>query len=197
MGKLAIKFLALSLLATTLQSCIMNTVKNGIETAVQDSNAVNIKSQQIHEGYLKLHIHNIAENTLLQIDSMEICNILIKDKTGMEITMGNLALDSGTTKLPAQTFTPWNRITLPHNSTGMYITLHGTMSSYLPNGTLFPLYSRQMYLTFPGTISEGQTTEITIQIYDNCPLYCITNGKLTKVLQSISFEVSIDDWEEG
>ena len=34
------------------------------------------------------------------------------------------------------------------------------------------------------------------EVYDNCPLFCEVGEKMVKVLQTISFEVSVEDWEE-
>ncbi|MBQ7773918.1 MAG: hypothetical protein IJ383_07625 [Bacteroidales bacterium] len=194
-----------------LCSCVAESIKDEVDSAVNSKNgAIEIKSAQYKEGSLTLQIMNSAPNTSLQIDSIEICNIMLKNEnTGLEAT-GNIMLlqnQSGTlygygatlltpaAKAAVQTFTLWSPSTLPHNSTGMYIKIYGNMYTYIADGALFLLCEGPMYFTTKGSITENRTTELTFEIADNCPLYSQYNGRMTKVLQSINFDVTVEDWE--
>ena len=117
-------------------------------------------------------------------------------------------------KIPAQTLTPWKPAQLPAWSTNTYAKIHGTMYTYIADNTLCPLYTGTMYYPLSGTIPAATTeitsaastdtstdtstlhpTPITITLQPNCHLYAIINGQLEKVLQPITFTVTVEDWE--
>lgn len=255
------------IIMTTLTSCIMTTTVQEIEeTVTLQQEHYTSKATILREGLLAIQIQNNAENTLLQIDSMEICNIQLMDPAGelmhnsspaytgsimlinstMQIhygadttyCQGTSTFHQGTTaycqdtttycqgtstycqgsstevKIPAQTLTPWNPAQLPTWSTNTYAKIHGTMYTYIADNTLCPLYTGTMYYPLSGTIPAATTeitavastdtstdtstlhpTQITITLQPNCPLYAIINGQLEKVLQPITFTVTVEDWE--
>jgi hypothetical protein len=105
-------------------------------------------------------------------------------------------------KIPAQTLTPWNPAQLPTRSKNTYAKIHGTMYTYIADNTLCPLYTGTMYYPLSGTIPAATTgipakslTPITTTLHPNCPLYAIINSQLEKVLQPITFTVTVEDWE--
>lgn len=195
-----------------LGSCVVESVVEEVDHAVgARQEAVGSKAVKPGEGYLALRINNEAENTCLQIDSLEICNVLVPGEAGGQAEEGNVMiyrdvdgylcnygsfLTGNSARLCVQTFTPWSPETLPEAGDGMYVKIYGKMYTYIAGGTLFPLYEGPMYFTFNGSIAENYTTEVKFDIYDNCPLYCEAGGKMTKVLQSISFDVNVEDWVE-
>ena len=215
------------IIMTTLTSCIMTTTVQEIEeTVTTRQEPYNSKASYLKEGVLAIQIQNNAENTMLQIDSMEICNIQLMDPAGelmhngspactgsimfinstLQIHYGaNTTYCQGTStevKIPAQTLTPWNPAQLPTWSTNTYAKIHGTMYTYIADNTLCPLYTGTMYYPLCGTIPAATTgipakspTPITITLHPNCPLYAIINGQLEKVLQPITFTVTVEDWE--
>ena len=243
------------IIMTTLTSCIMTTTVQEIEeTVTLQQEHYTSKATILQEGLLAVQIQNNAKNTLLQIDSMEICNIQLMDPaeelmhggspahTGSIIFINNTlqlhygtdttccqgtsTLHQGTTaycqdtttccqgtttycqgtttevKIPAQTLTPWNPAQLPTGSKNTYAKIHGTMYTYIADNTLFPIYTGTMYYPLCGTIPAATTgipakspTPITITLHPNCPLYAIINGQLEKVLQPITFTVTVEDWE--
>lgn len=239
---------ALLITLTTLTSCIMTTTVQEIEeTVTTRQEPYNSKASYLKEGVLAIQIQNNAENTLLQIDSMEICNIQLMDPAGelmhngfpaytgsimlinstLQIhygtdntyCQGSNTSHLGTTtyfqdtttccqgtstevKIPAQTLTPWNPAQLPTGSKNTYAKIHGTMYTYIADNTLFPIYTGTMYYPLCGTIPAATTgipakspTPITITLHPNCPLYAIINSQLEKVLQPITFTVTVEDWE--
>lgn len=210
--------LAAALCTSIMQSCIMSTIVEDInQTAGNKETPLNSKTNTLHTSYLILQIQNNAPNTTLHADSMEICNILLPGETAPEPLRGNIALaftpDSsgqncihlpyGTSStaspatLPAQTLTPWNPTELPHTSPGTHLKIHGKICTYLPDNTPMPLYEGVMYVPLPGTITANRNNILLIELYPNCPLYCITNGKTAKVLQTIQFSVSVENWQNG
>lgn len=238
------------IIMTTLTSCIMTTTVQEIEEAVTSQQEHYTSKATIHqEGMLAIRIQNNAGNTMLQIDSMEICNIQLMDSAGElmlnsspaytgSITLINSTLQleygtdtticcqgittysqgittysQGTTtevKIPVQILTPWNPAQHITGSKNTYAKIHGTMYTYTADNTLCPLYTGTMYYPLSGTIPAA-TTEITavaltdtstlhpipitITLQPNCPLYAIINGRLEKVLQPITFTVTVEDWK--
>ena len=71
------------IIMTTLTSCIMTTTVQEIEeTVTTRQEPYNSKASYLKEGVLAIQIQNNAENTMLQIDSIEICNIQLMDPAG-------------------------------------------------------------------------------------------------------------------
>lgn len=212
-----------------LQSCIMTTVVKDIEKTVTSApEHYTTKGENLNEGLLTLQIQNNAENTMLQIDSLGICNIQLMDSTGKDTCYGSLIRTGSVTiidtllqlyygantiaiynlatqkiKIPTQKLTPWNPTEHPARSKNTYAKIHGTLNSYLPNNETYPIYSGTMYYPLSGNIPAA-TSDITnpqapastvITIHPNCPLYAIINSSPQKVLQPISFTVTVEDWE--
>ena len=208
-----------------LQSCIKTTLLEE-----KDSNTIftrqrnfTSKSGTLKEGLLSLQIQNNAGNTMLQIDSLEICNIQLADNTGdtahnssltrtgsitlisspMQVEYGSctstITVNGNSTpleaKVPVQTFKPWSTAEHPAKSKNTYAKIHGTMYTYIANNTLFPLYTGTMYYPLSGKITSTDTNHITIDLQANCPLYAILNDTPQKVLQTISFTVTVNDWK--
>ena len=207
MKKIYLYILAATASIYFVQGCITGSVSSEMEEAVANG-AEGIKSEN-STGALSLKIHNIAPNTSLKIDTLTICNILLEG-SGEEPAPGRIKLQGsydtarieyegaaicGDLTLPPQKFSPWDHTTLPDKTDLMYVRMDGTMYTYIANGELFPIYSGAMYFTFGARITENQTTQATLLIYDNCNLYCNIDGEMVKVLQSINFEPSIKDWE--
>lgn len=199
-----------------LTSCIMTTVVKEMEDTIMNVEGHYIsKATTLPMGTLLLEIQNNAENTILQIDSMAICNIQLQDSTGklahnvplslintpLQLQYGaNTAITSE--NIPAQTLTPWAPDTLPILSKNTYAKIHGTIYTHITNNTLFTIYTGTMYYPISGTIPTGSTAPtpqhnipLTINIYPNSPLYAILNGIPTKILQPITFTVTITDWQ--
>ena len=125
--------LAISFAACSLASCIMTTTVEEINEAVErNGSCINSKSNEISKGQFSILLKNNANNTCLQIDSIQICNILLEDSTTNSLVKGNKTIYlnsqiefgklSSTTPatLPVQTFTPWTPETLPQNSNNTY-----------------------------------------------------------------------------
>ena len=189
--------MAIMICTGVLESCVISSVVEDIDETIDKMVlAEGSKSYEMKEGYLSIHIYNNADNTLLEVDSIEICNVLVRDEMYDGVKRGNIVLDNPKQKLLVQTFKPWNPIETPQNSKDMYVKIYGSIYSYIGNQKQYLICSGPMYFTFKGEITENQTTEINFELYDNCPLYCQVNGKMEKALQSISFSVSVEDWEE-
>lgn len=196
-----------------LQSCIMTTVVKDIEDTVDTrKETTTSKAATLKEGLLTIQIQNNTENTILLTDRVEICNIQLAYTTGevahkgsltysgsIELINDTLQLHYGTNtstpqvKIPIQTLTPWNTTEHPTTSKNTYAKIHGTLYSYLTNNTPYPVYTGTMYYPITGKITD--TTTITITIQPNCPLYATNNGKLEKILQPITFSITVEDWE--
>lgn len=180
-----------------LGSCVATSVLEEINgTAADEIISATSKSEGLKMGSLAIKIANNAPNATLLTDSIEVCNILICNPTEGDTGKGSIKLSgNGDCALPVQTFTAWAPPALPSVNSGTYAKLHGKLLTYLEDGTPFPLYDGAMYTPLEGSIQENLTTETTVEIYDNCPLYCITDGKLEKALASIGFQISVEEWK--
>ena len=94
------------IIMTTLTSCIMTTTVQEIEeTVTLQQEHYTSKATILQEGLLAVQIQNNAENTLLQIDSMEICNIQLMDPAeelmhdGSPVHTGSIMLINSTLQI--------------------------------------------------------------------------------------------------
>lgn len=197
-----------------MESCVVNTVSEEIETTVKSEGPA-------RTGYMTLKIQNRASNTCLQIDSIEICNIAleetstlqkyrgnitvllsgIENQTGVSLTEsfflpGGAEISSNEIKLPQQRFSPWSPNTHPSHSNKQYIKIHGKLYSYTSGNNTILLTGGPLYTPLYDEIAENETLSTTVTIQSNCPLYTEYNGTMVKVLQEISFNPSVNDWEE-
>lgn len=196
--------LPIFLLTTSLTSCITSSVVDEIDETTQNYTPLQeSKSEETGIGKLVINIKNTAQNTTLQIDSLEIYNIRssqgnkglpIGITAPIKLEYGS-AIQSPALALPEQTITPWAPPALPENSTGAYLKIYGKLHSYIEDGQPFPLHEGAMYTPLSGKITEGNTREIQITLHDNCPIYCIIAGNPEKVLKSISFAPHVVGWE--
>lgn len=209
MNTTTLKVPALAVIISILQSCIMNTVVQDIDQTIEERDKYISKSTCYQEGKLAVAIKNNAENTLLQIDSVEICNILLYNQdfeyqyTG-DITImkynntGNLSYGTDslwcTTTLPEQVSVPWSPEDSPYLNKGSYAKIHGAVYTYIADNSLLLLHSGTMYCPVGVNITRFSATLININIYGNCQLYACINGKMRKVLQPITFGASVEDW---
>ena len=195
-----------------MQSCIMTTTVQEIEdTVVSHQENYTSKAEASLKGMFKVQVQNKAENTMLQIDSIKICNILLADTLTNQICKGNIKIICRTCNLPygsniftseisvpPQKLVPWTTAELPAGSNSTYAEIHGAIYSYTTNNELFTIYSGAMYYPISGilTASMGGITNIAaIKIQSNCPLYAYHNGKIGKVLQPITFTATVNNWK--
>ena len=172
------------LLPVITASCVSSTIAEEMET----------RSVEIGEGWLALTILNNAENTLLQIDSLEICNVPVQCSQSTRLAYG-----ADTTfpplQLCVQTLHPWDPCENPSSPHGSYATIYGSIYTLNSSSGLFLLAQGPMYTPVSATITANITTQLTITLYPNCPLYISHNGTLEKVLQSIQFSPIVIGWE--
>ena len=180
-----IKITLLLIAGILLQSCIMTTVVQEIENTVTSAPEHHTtKGENLKEGHLTLQIQNNAENTMLQIDSLEICNMQVDDSSMSSITLLKTPMQL---KYGTDTSTTYNHATHLIITQNTYAQIHGTLHSYLPNNETYPIYSGTMY--YPISVTT------TINIHPNCPLYAIINSTPQKILQPITFTATVEDWE--
>ena len=174
---------------------------------VVENNTTNSKSSEYRVGDLELQIYNNVNNIFLQIDSMDICNVLITDSATNTLVKGNKSLQinsqiefgqhecTSTEILPVQTFTPWSSETLPQNSNNTYGKIHGRIYTFLVDGSSLLLTEGPLYFPITGKITSNALTTIEFELADNCPIYYENNGKIENAIKSINFEVTVQDWE--
>ena len=202
--------LAMSFAACSLASCVMTTTVEEINEAVErNGSCINSKSNEISKGQFSILLKNNANNTCLQIDSIQICNIHVADSATNTIVKGNKTIYinsqiefgklacTSTATLPIQIFTPWTPETLPQNSNNTYGKIRGRIYTYLSDGTPIILTEGPLYFPLQGKIISNALTTTEIELADNCPLYYELDGKMEKALNTINFNVTVDDWQES
>ena len=172
------------LLPVITASCVSSTIAEEMET----------RSGETGEGWLALTILNNAENTLLQIDSLEICNVAVQCSQSTRLAYG-----AETTfpplQLCVQNLHPWDPCENPSSPHGSYATIYGSIYTLNSSSGLFLLAQGPMYTPVSATITGNTTTQLTITLYPNCPLYISHNGTLEKALQPIQFSPVVIGWE--
>ena len=182
-------------------SCIATTTIKEIEQTINTKETF----QSPNMGYISITLRNNAEGTLLLLDSIELCNIkpangtapnttITRHQPALELTYST-TYTSAATPLPVQKFTPWTPDNLPEESPTAYIKIHGKLYTYLADGKTMLHCSGPMYTPLQGHINPGKSTNIIMEMYDNCPIYCQTDSTMTKILRSINFDIDIEDWE--
>ena len=173
-------------------SCIATTTIKEIEQTITTKES---DPAYTNMGYISITLQNNAEGTLLLLDSIELCNISVITGNG-NIKKGNAKIqENSLLVLPEQTFSPWNPAVLPSGSLNSYIKIHGKLYTYLADGKTMLHCSGPMYTPLQGHINPGKNTNTTIEIYDNCLIYYLTDSTMTKILRSINFDIDIEDWE--
>ena len=204
--------IALLLAACTLESCIMTEIVEDVNEVTEKSGGnLSSKANEVHKGGFSILLVNAANNTCLEIDSLQICNILVEDYVTGSITRGKKTIEiasedtliefggqanTSTEHLPVQTFTPWTPETLPQNSNNTYLKIYGKIYTYLADSTPLLLAKGPLYAPLSGKITPNNLSITELEMADNCPLYYETNGKMEKALNTINFEVTVNDWQE-
>ncbi len=201
-------FLAMLLTAGLLESCIMTTVEEINTVTEQNGGAPNSKANEVPKGQFSIELINSANNTCLEIDSIKICNILVTDANTDTIAKGNKALsistfikynhraNTSTETLPVQTFTPWTPDTHPQNSNKTYVKIYGRIYTHLADSIPLLLAEGPLYAPLTGKITLNSLSITEFELANNCPLYYETEGKMGKALNTINFEVTVNDWQE-
>ena len=204
--------LALILAACTLESCIMTEIVDEVNEVTEKSGGnLASKANKVLKGGFSILLVNAANNTCLEVDSLQICNILVEDSVTGSITRGKKTLEiasedtliefgnqasTSTETIPVQTFTPWTPVTLPQNSNNTYLKIYGKIYTYLADCTLLLLAEGPLYAPLTGKITPDSLTITKFELADNCPLYYETEGQMNKALNAINFEVTVNDWQE-
>lgn len=205
--------IALLIGACTLESCIMTEIVEEVNEVTEKSGGnLASKANEALKGGFSILLVNAANNTCLEIDSLQLCNILVEDSVTGSITRGMKTLEIAsedtliefgrqistyTEPLPVQIFSPWTPETLPQNSNNTYGKIRGRIYTYLSDGTPILLTEGPLYFPLQEKITSNTLTTTKFEITDNCPLYYELDGKMEKALKTINFNVTVDDWQES
>ena len=196
-------------------SCIYTTTIKEIEDVVNEQS--NIESTETKTdkndykfGYIRFSIYHTADNIRLVLDSVDICNVLLLD--GDQVKKGNHLLmrcdpkcnsfEKGSyircvdERMLVQQFDCWSPNKLISETKKSYMRIHGKLYNDNGDGSEFLLYDGFMYTTLQYGIKENMLFTVKTVLCDGCPWYIENDGKMEKVLVSIKFDVSVDDWYE-
>ena len=118
-SKMILGAAVMALELASLTGCIVREVVEEIEETTQEKYIS--KSGNSQSGTLCIQIINNAEGTVLMTDSIEVCNIWIRNSVTGVLQKGSATINlnsqaqttSATIQLPPQTLTPWSPTTAP------------------------------------------------------------------------------------
>lgn len=133
--------------------------------------------------YLNLEVVNNAINVTLEIDSVDlessynVLQVMCDEVTVMyqdSVQIGYIELASHSNKRGQCTVLLYGRV-------------------YCPT---YPIYEGLIYIPISGSLQPGQNY-LKLDLHDGCPWYYKYNDNYCKLLQSIKFDVSVNDWEDS
>ena len=188
-----IKYLLAAISLTTLESCILSTITEQMETTAE----IPTTREPSAQGTLTITLTCTAENLTLLPDSLHLCNILTQDPTSGQLHTATLSIptDTATLTLPAQNLRPWNETDMPWETSGSYLKIYGKLQTPGTNNQPITICSTPMYHPISGNILPGTTTHIPITLTPTSPLYTISDGTLVPAIQPITFGAYVEPWK--
>lgn len=179
-------------------SCIVNSVIELPEDYYEEApeGVVMTKSTSV----LTVKIINNANNIKLTIDTCYLKNVYtkndLKDVGDILLSDDKRILFQGDTlslepsQIPTQPFMPWNPKYSSHYGR-THIMLKGDISMIQPD---FSLYSGETYIPIVGMLDENADNGLMLRLENQCPWFVEYNGGYIKILQEITFDVSVQNW---
>lgn len=179
-------------------SCIVNNVIELPEDYYEETpeGLVMTKSTSV----LTVKIINNANNVKLTIDTCYLKNVYIKNdlKEVGDILLSDekQVLFQGDTlylepsQIPTQPFMPWNPKYSSHYDR-THIMLKDDISMINPD---FSLHNGETYIPIVGMLDEDTENGLILKLENQCPWFVEHNGNYIKVLQEITFDVSVQNW---
>lgn len=158
------------------------------EIIIIDENPLYISQQTSANGnrgyiYLEIEIGNNAVDVTLNIDSVE-----------FDSPYGVLSIPCEKMTVKYQDVVKITDIEWGFNKYkqgSCAVLLHGRV--YYQVHTI---YRGLIYIPISGSLQPGQNY-LKLNLYDGCPWYYQQNGHYYKLLQSIQFDASVDEWKES
>ena len=136
--------------------------------------------EEMISSYLTLNISNDANNVTLEIDSFDFENI--------EVISYPTFSSSCLSYQDELTVTDIELIPQYLKQDSSYILIYGRV--YCPTYTI---YDGVIYVPLKGTIKPGLNV-LKLSLYDGGPWFYYYGENLVKLLQSIQFDVTVDEW---
>jgi hypothetical protein len=194
--KMKITITTIMIILLWCASCVTTTTIETQEQVLRQAAKANMGSVSA----LTVKIKNNAENTHLEIDTCQVCNIIMYENL---FDIGDILLNSETIVLeysdsvetvpltiPAQKFIQWYPNQNPLDEAS-YLKINTHISTVTPNYTIYKGY---VYVPIVGHIKENQNNKLNVTLEKQCPWYCKVSDKFYKILQEITFEAHVDDW---
>ena len=188
-----IKYLLAAISLTTLESCILSTITEQMETTAE----IPTTREPSAQGTLTITLTCTAENLTLLPDSLHLCNILTQDPTSGQLHHTTLSIptDTATLTLPAQNLRPWNETDMPWETSGSYLKICGKLQTTGTNGSPITICTTPLYHPICAAILPDSTTHIPIILTHSSPLYTIVNDSLVLAIQPITFGAYVEPWK--
>lgn len=151
-----------------------------IDECASESSRFATHEEEMISSYLTLIISNDANNVTLEIDSFEFDNIEV-----ISYPTFNSSCLSYEDEL---TVTDIELIPQHLKQDSSHILIYGRV--YCPTYTI---YDGVIYVPVKGTIKPGLNV-LELSLYDGGPWFYYNGENLVKLLQSIQFDVTVDEW---
>lgn len=174
-------YITIIIILSFISSCITTiTISTPDKENGDDKGNENMLTQRTtvaENCYVYLTVKNNAPNVTLTIDSCFVYNYDVDIATPCIIETGDeVTFDTFTMNL--------------HGNGKLFFLLYGKLDT-----TPITLYDGLMYVPVD-TMVISEEIFIELELYDNCPWYYEYEGRYMKVLQSIEFSASVDNWDD-
>lgn len=151
-----------------------------IDECALESSMFATHEKEMISSYLTLIISNDANNLILEIDSLEFDNIEVISYP----TFSSLCLSYE----DELTVTDIELMPQHLKQDSSHILIYGRV--YCPT---YMIYDGVIYVPVKGTIKPGLNV-LELSLYDGGPWFYYNGENLVKLLQSIQFDVTVDEW---
>lgn len=150
------------------------------ECVPESSRYATTYEEEIISSYLTLNISNDANNVTLEIDSFDFENI--------EVISYPTFSPSCLLYQDELTVTDIELIPQRLKQDSSHILIYGRV--YCPN---YVIYDGVIYVPVKGTIKPGVNV-LNLSLYDGGPWFYYNGDNLVKLLRSIQFDVTVEEW---
>lgn len=192
------KKIVLVLLGLLLVSCNKSTV---IETNDRIMDTKSYGEEKILKP-LFINVINNAEDIVIYLDSLHLCNVLMdfKDnkRDSFKISEEPKIIPYKDTMccypviIPPQRFYTWNP-NKPNNTNVVYFKAYLQIVEEVNDVVI---YSGTAFIPLENTRNFDNCIIMDVSLYNKAPWYKYNNGKYSKILNSVEFNVDVDAWKE-
>lgn len=198
--------------STSLAYSMLHTVKTG-----ETDGSRSIPNEAF--AHVQFCIRNEMPDLLLTIEGIRLCNIHLSGTYHFEeeywetdTTRSILSIETeqlevkpneeirfpqeGSIRFIPQAAQAWNPIVLPHQSNGCYLLLKCKVGNEIMIWSDEKENSAEAAIPLPIHFRSNEASVIVLTLAPNCPWYDVNGTSPQPLFVPITFDVSVEDWEE-